>query len=330
MTGADRPQLGWKQPPEWDRFLEAVEDEWGATEPYAGFTLDTAWREYRDDHPLEEYADRLLGATGRRDEPTREKSQLTRDATSAVDGRVWTRVLRETKDEMAAFATESNVPNHEVLRAVVNWYLSGGLLGRLTEKFERAVPEAEDALADLDPEAEEGLTKSERVEIAIAQRLGKQFSEADLARAIEEETSGSDYYHERYGPAVVERKDVKRWEGSDGPDTFLKPESWRAKMTTEIIKNLGGDFETAPPAFTRTEFATAASEAGVEVAKENRDKVNEYKQQVLDRTGHEWDDETGRWVPAEDSAGDDDSDNVEEEMDALMNATAAADGGGSR
>jgi len=162
MTSADRPQLAFGQPPNWDSFEETVEREWGATSPYVGFVLDRTWREFREEHPAEELVTRLVEAAGLRERDTREKSLLTRDVSGSGDGRVWYHVHPETKSGMEAYATEAGVPNHVVLRAVVWWYLDGGLLGRLTEKLERAVPDAEEQLAELDPSADRGQTSEDK------------------------------------------------------------------------------------------------------------------------------------------------------------------------
>jgi hypothetical protein len=167
----DRPQLQWKRPPEWDRFLEAVEAEYGATEPYAGFALEQAWREYREDHPAEQYVDRLMGSVGRRGRDTREKTLSTRPATGDPAGRVWVRLSAEVKADMAAYAAETGSANHDVLRAVVCWYLDGGILGLLTDKLEVAVPDAEKLADELDGSDDRGLTAEEKKRRWLADEL---------------------------------------------------------------------------------------------------------------------------------------------------------------
>jgi len=171
VSRVDRPQLQWKRPPEWDRFLEAVEAEYGATEPYAGFVLERAWREYREDHPAEEYVDRLLGAVGRRGQDTREKTPSTRPATGDSDGRVWVRLSAEVRQDMKEYAAETGSAYHEVLRAVVCWYLDGGLLGLLTDKLEVAVPDAEKLADELDGSDDRGLTAEEKKRRWLADEL---------------------------------------------------------------------------------------------------------------------------------------------------------------
>ncbi|WP_299237214.1 hypothetical protein [Natronomonas sp.] len=72
---------------------------------------------------------------------------------------------------MAASATEKGSAKHELLRAVVCWHLSGGLLGRVTDKLEVAVPEAETQLAGLDPSDDRGLTTVEKKRRWLADEL---------------------------------------------------------------------------------------------------------------------------------------------------------------
>jgi hypothetical protein len=235
MSRPDRPQLGWKRPPEWDRFEGAVEGEYGATSPYRGFVLERAWREYRDDHPAEEYVDRLLRAVGSRGRPTREKN-LSRSASVEDDRQVWVSVSQEIKGEMERFATEAGVPNHEVLRAVVCWYLDGGLLGRLTEKLERAVPEAEEQLADLDGSADASLGTKERRTVELVRGLGEgAFTRDDFREELREVrgTSDSPYCRDEYLPRVLDRLDFTPH--PNNPDLFVPEEQAREYADDEDI-----------------------------------------------------------------------------------------------
>ncbi|EMA04286.1 hypothetical protein SAMN05443574_13511 [Haloarcula vallismortis] len=305
VTTSSRVKLGWEVPDDrWAEFTEKVEEEWGESRLYAGVQIEQSWREYRDVHPLEDHANRLLEAAGLSRE-TDEKKNLpgVPSLADTESSRQFVRVHEDVKQEMEQYAAAHGLSKHEVLRGVIAWYLGGSREERLVEKFDRVVPEAERAFAeatDDGPETADGLSKSERVTRKIARSLGDSFSENDLEDAIDAETTGTDYYHDEYTPRVVEYKGVKRWEKGSGPDIFLPPETWRAKQTTEIVSELGGDYETPPPAFTRQEFAQAADRAGIEVSPENRETVNEYKDRVLDRIEFAWSEETEQFEPVDD------------------------------
>lgn len=218
MSRIDRSQLQCKRPPEWDRFEAAVEEKFGATTPYCGFVLDRTWHEYQDDHPAEEYVNRLLRAVGIHDAATREKNR-SRDARDGDAGRVWVSVSVEVKREMERFASEVGVPSHEVLRALVCWYLDGGLLGLLTEKLERAVPETEEQLAALDPDDDRELTTDEKKPRWLASHLmpddGSQveFTADNFDEALKTMPYGgrdTDHMRNKWLPVVLDRLDSTR------------------------------------------------------------------------------------------------------------------------
>jgi hypothetical protein len=329
VTDAHREQLdGWGVvEADWEQFEENVAEKWGTARPYRKRELEDAAREFLDTDefaPLEERVRRVAEATGRSRRASEEKNLLTRSA-GAARTRVWVSIHPDLKAGVEAFAQENDLPKWEVLTAVVREYNDGGRAQRLRDRLSpEVVTEVENGLADIDAGATDGLSKSERVEIAIAQRLGEQFSEADLADAIDTETSGSDYYHERYAPRVIERKDVKRWEKGDGPDVFLRPETWAAKLTTEIIARLGIDDTNPTTPFSRKEFARAADAAGVEASEENRENLNDYKVRVCARLDYEWNDAAEAFIPM--SAGNADPDDTASEESPPADATPGVDG----
>jgi hypothetical protein len=169
----DTVGLNWKAPPEWGRFLEAVAaDNHGYTSPYAGIAIERSFYEYREVPDAEQYANRLLEAVGRRGQDTREKTPQTRPVDDSDDGgRATIRVARDVKADMETYAAETGSAKHDVLRAVVCWYLDGGLRGRLTEKLETAVPEAEQQLAEFDAGDDRGLTADEKKRRWLADHL---------------------------------------------------------------------------------------------------------------------------------------------------------------
>jgi len=344
---ADRVQLGWSVPrSEWERFTEYVRDKWSIEDPYRGFELELGAREFLDADeyaPVEALGDRLVEAAGR-SRSTEQEKNLPRPAPSADTTKVWVRVHEGIRADLARWAAEHDAQKHEVLRAVIRERLDGGRARRTEDKLASVVDTAEGLLAEVNPGTEDGLTHKEKVTLSIAGQLGEQFSEEDLAREIDAKTTGSDYYHERYAPLVVEHKSVRRWEKADAPDVFLTPEIWVAKMTTEICRNLGGTDDSPPPPFTRGEFAQAAKAAGLEVTPENKETVNDYKDRVLSRHGFSYNSETERFEPADGGTPDpsadqaprdggtdaeDGTEDVDARMDALMAAEpeVATDGG---
>jgi hypothetical protein len=261
VSRADRPQLGWKRPPEWDRFLEAVESEYGATEPYAGFVIERAWREYREDHPAEEYVDRLLGAVGRRGRDTREKTPSTRPTAGDTDDRVWTAVNAEVKADMAAYATETGSANHEVLRAVVCWYLDGGLLGLLTDKLEVAAPEAETQLAELDPGDDGGRTAVEKKRDWLSKWVKENrpggFNADDFGTALEEQPWGgndSEHMRGKHLQPVLDRLEFTDHPTTD--DVYIPEEK-----AEEIVN--AQDIDADAPAFERKPYGDLSDDEQV-------------------------------------------------------------------
>ncbi|MFC5971494.1 hypothetical protein ACFPYI_09145 [Halomarina salina] len=147
MTARETVPLNWSAPPEWDRYLAAIEREYGASGTYAGVLLEQAWREYRDRHAAEDLADELLAALGRRAAAAREKNvPETRESVSGGGRRATVRIAPTVKDAMSAYAAETGAAKHEILRAVVCWYLGGGRIGHVTEKLETAVSDASERL----------------------------------------------------------------------------------------------------------------------------------------------------------------------------------------
>lgn len=173
MRERDTVGLNWKAPPEWGRFLEAVAaDNHGYTSPYAGIAIERSFYEYREVPDAEQYANRLLEAVGRRGQDTREKRPQTRPGDGGDDGRRATvRVAREVKQDMAAYAAETGSAKHDVLRAVVCWYLDGGLLGLLTDKLEVAVPDVEKLSNELNSGDDRGLTAEKKKRRWLADEL---------------------------------------------------------------------------------------------------------------------------------------------------------------
>lgn len=81
----------------------------------------------------------------------------------------------------------------------------GGRARRVREKLERVADDAEDLLAELNPD-EDGLGIRERRTVAICNRLGEQFSRDDLEDAIGAVAGSSDPTIQDYTDRVLERR----------------------------------------------------------------------------------------------------------------------------
>ena len=312
VTTSSRVRLGWEVPDDrWAEYTAKVEDEWGESSPYQGIQIEVSWREYRDIHPLEDHANRLLEAAGLSRE-TDEKNNLSGlpSLAGTESNRRYVRVHEDVKQEMEQYAAAHNLSKHEVLRGVIAWYLGGSVEERVIEKLDRVVPEAERAFAEVtgdDSDAVEDLNHTERLTRKIARSLGDNFRKDNLENAIDSETTGTKHYHEKFTQRVVEYKNVKRWETDEGPDHFLTPETWKTRQTREIEFELGAGHDTPPPPFTPDEFKFAAGRVGIDTSPNNQQTVYEYRDRLLDSIGFEWSDETEKFEPVDYSDGETES-----------------------
>jgi len=305
VTTSSRVKLGWEVPDDrWAEYTAKVEEKWGETRLYAGVQIEESWREYRDVHPLESYANRLLEAAGlSRETHGKNKFPSVPSLADTESSRQFVRVHEDVKHGMEQYAAANDLSKHEVLRGVIAWYLGGSTKERLIEKLERVVPEAERAftqVTDNDSDTVDNLDHTERLTREIARSLGDRFYENDLKKVINAKTSGTNHFHRVYTPRVAEYKGVKRWENDDSPDIFLPLETWKSKQTRLIVSHLGGDMYNPPPAFTINEFAQAAENAGIEAKMENWETVNEYRVRVLKYIKFTWSDETEQFEPVDD------------------------------
>ncbi|WP_348612998.1 hypothetical protein [Halobaculum rarum] len=213
-------QLGWiVAEDEWDEFKREVEERC-YTEDRVGPELERAWREWREIHSMEEYVKQLLRAVGlplAHPEKTKgTRKQLSEKSTTQA----WVTVHPRVKQEMKQYAKGNDVQEHEVLRSVIAQYIDGGLVGYVTEKLERAVPEVEAAVAELDEspansdEADAGLSKVEKKRRWLARYLmdesetPKPFTSDDFGQALEAmpyRGSDSEHMRETHREPVLDR-----------------------------------------------------------------------------------------------------------------------------
>jgi len=238
MRLSNREQLGWKQPPEWNKFETAVEKEYGSTTPYCGIVLEDAWREYHTRHRLEDIINDLIDAAGWPQQSNGEKNSLrSRPVTSDTDGRVWICVDQDVKTDMEAYAAEINSPKHEVLRAVVNWYLEGGLVGKATEKLELVIDDVVSSLESCDDDRSLGaVQRRTRTLCRLLTSDTAEFARDDLNTALNSSEvkgiSNSEHTREKYLPKVLDRIDYQPH--PNNPDLFLP-----AERVKTLAKNTG-------------------------------------------------------------------------------------------
>ena len=252
MKSRNGETLRWKKPPRWEEFVDAVAAEHrGCTSPYVGIAIEQAWDEYHEEHAVEELTEDLRRAVGLPHNGREERSPSSRTVCNP-DGEVNVRVLTEIKEEMRAYAKELKVPAHEVLRAVVNWYLEGGLLGRVTDHLERTVPEVEDQAAELFPSAGEntGLTEKDKKRRWIAEHLPDEFTLKEFGDVLETMPyRGGDTEHMRdeHLDPVLERLDyVVHPNHSDRPDnkTIYIPERRAREIRSDESKEAHEEAES--------------------------------------------------------------------------------------
>jgi hypothetical protein len=367
MTSSNRSSLGWKKPPEWDRFENAVEDEWGMTVPYCGFVLEQAWREYRDRHRLEDHADDLLRAAGRPRQEKREKN-FSREAAGDTDERVWFRIHEDVKDDMARKAAEMGAAKHEVLRAVVNWYLEGGLIGRVTQKFDRVVDDAVDSLEGRDGDGRPGpVERRTRTLCRILTGDTEAFTRDDFGTALDSsDVKGvNDGKHARgkYLSKVLDRLNYRPH--PNNPDLFLPNERVESYADSngvdldgpridlwapedldddELIRGLRIELAREAAAGNgRVEYTTAEIQGDVFDGRLSTQKVASIMESAATAAGFKAKHDDGKrisvylpnvddpdvWEHVDpDDADDGSGDDVDAEMSRLMAATPTAEDGG--
>ncbi|WP_250864843.1 hypothetical protein [Halorientalis regularis] len=321
--------------------------------------VNEAIEEYLDEDrysDLEEKVDRLIRAAGRSPDSAEEKNDLSGETTRAmvwVDEHLLAKFKSRVDEDNAERDSYAERQSYgEALGVALSERYDGGRAARLEDKLDRVIDDAESLLGELNDDTDSGLSKKERVTTAIATQLPDQFTEAELADAIDAETSGSDYYHEEYTDRVIDHKGVRRYERAGQPDLFLMQEAWAARTTGDIIENLGGDpiHDTAPETISKPTLQNAISDAGIDVSEENREQVNVYKDRVLDRLGYDWQAGIEMFAPSDDAESEDQpsdpggevqtsacdvasdqngADSVADDLDALSDRATAvrADGG---
>jgi hypothetical protein len=239
--------LYWKRPPEWERFVRAADEIFPARDSAAGILVELAWNDYRSNDRAIEIVERFLSATEGLSEGG-EGKKITRDRFGGSD-RTTVRVSKSVKEEMAAFANQSDVPNYMVLRTVVTHYLEGGVLGWVTKQLEKLESRIDfSALRKSAPERrrDETIRALERItgddEVAS-------FTLAEFDQAIDEgpktPKTADDHAREKYLPLVLDKlgmtwhpDDDELFEKTDAVDETAdvrqKPKALMDERDTEL------------------------------------------------------------------------------------------------
>jgi len=206
----DRVKVGWRVPSdEWEAFIDYVHAEHGETSGYVGREVERAMREWIDRDafaPVEALADRLVRAAGRTPANLSQKKSAVDPPTGNDTTTVQCRVDSDVKERFAHHAkTKTDDRTGTVLARALRERRDGGRARRVREKLERVADDAEDLLAELNPD-EDGLGVRERRLVRICDRLGEQFSRDDLEDAIGAVAGSSDPTVQDYTDRVLERR----------------------------------------------------------------------------------------------------------------------------
>jgi hypothetical protein len=226
VSVVDRVKVGWRVPSgEWDAFMDYVHAEHGETSGYVGHEVERAMREWIDRDafaPVEALADRLVRAAGRTPANLSQKKSAVDPPTGNDTTTVQCRVDSDVKERFAHHArTKTDDRTGTVLARALRERRDGGRARRVREKLERVSDDAEDLLAELNPD-DGGLSIREQRTVAICNRLGEQFSRDDLENAIRDQGLESEPTIRDYTDRVLERRGCVPH--PNNPDLFV-PES---------------------------------------------------------------------------------------------------------
>jgi len=210
-------KIDWMVPnQEWQATREWVEDEYGSLSGYLGRAAENAMEEFVDDDEgyaeLESKIDRLIKAAGRTPEDLRKEKKSSQGGPSLASQpttRVTARVDEHIKTRFKKYADRhTDYGSYGVaLGRAIREYRTGGRPGRLNDKLDRVVDDAESVLAELDDgeAAKEGLSTVQRREIIICNRLPEQFTDEELNAEIRDVAGASEPTVEKYRERVIER-----------------------------------------------------------------------------------------------------------------------------
>lgn len=313
-------RIDWSVPKNpWNDFQDHLSQNRTSVRAYERPELERAMIEYTDlDNSPESTIDRLVRAAGRRPKDIEDSEPVTSDSLANEDRvRVQKVVDADIANGFRAKVEQSDDTYGVELGRALRKYLEDDRQSRLNRKLDRIADDAEGLLSTLADSNSDGLSSVERTTITIVNELPDVFDGETLEKAICKHAGRSDspakQTVEEYRERVINHldDDVKRYDDEDGTTEYLPPKVWRQKIVGDVIDALGGDrsLNTAP-AFDRADACRALDANGIEVSENNREQVNAFVEQLIDRLGFEYDGDTDEFRDPEDV--NDTSDPVEE------------------
>ncbi len=309
-------RIDWSVPKKpWDDFQDHLTRNRTSVGAYERPELERAMIEYADlDDSPESIVDRLVRAAGRRPKDIEDSDPVTSDSLANKERvRVQKVVDADVANGFRAKVEQSDDTYGVELGRALQKYLEDDRQSRLNRKLDRIVDDAEGLLSTLADSDGDGLSSVERTTVAIVTELPDVFDGETLEEAICKHAGHSDnpakQTIEEYRERVISHlgDDVKRYDDEDGTTEYLPPKVWRQKIVGDVIDALGGDrsFNTAP-AFDRSDACRALNAAGIEISEENREQVNEFVEQLIDRLGFEYDENADAFRAPEDISSEND------------------------
>lgn len=218
----DRVKVDWTVPSEeWDRFVNYVEHRYGEIEGNMGREVERAMREFCDEDEYataEEMVDRLVKAAGGIGGGTKKKKNRTLDVGQDGDTtKVRCRVRPGVKDSFRAYAKQTEHRLGVALAHALQVRREGGRSKRLEDKLSRIVDDAEQLLATVNDDTDDGVSPQEKRTVAICRELhddvgfeGKlpdEFPKSALRDAIKTVVGDTEYLLETYTDKVLDRLD---------------------------------------------------------------------------------------------------------------------------
>ncbi|REA00228.1 hypothetical protein DEQ92_20470 [Haloferax sp. Atlit-6N] len=200
-------------------YEETIIEKYGQKRPYTGTELERELRAYLEMDGLadiESDIDRLIRAAGRRPSDGFEKEKpISRDPNDGPTRIVNYRVNEETRDAfMARVEKDGMTSAGRMIGVLMRTYADGGTVGRIRERLDRVLDDAESLLSSIDEsDSDEGLTKNQLKIRRICQRMGEEFTDDELVEAIDDIAGRHDHASEptrqKYREIVVDRLDVE-------------------------------------------------------------------------------------------------------------------------
>lgn len=269
---SNREKINWKVPAgEWDSFLEYVREKYDAIDGHTGREVEMAMKEWvdRDEyHGIEERINRLVRAAGRTPEDlAQKKSTVDGLDVSGESTTAGSRVHSQLKTEFRALVNEHTDLRYGVALAhALHERRHGGRSGRLKDKLDRVIDDAEGLLSEVNDESDPnaGLSLREKRTMAICQSFSDRIAiqRWEIYEKIAAVAGDSDPTLKEYTDRVLGHLNYARHPGHRGPsedkDAFLPVAD--ARSTAESM----GVAPPDAPAIDRKHYSDLSREEKIE------------------------------------------------------------------